>query len=96
MLQRLHAKTPVVAVLPDSRALVAKTKDGRAIVLLAVDWVRWSAAFQKGALEIQQRAKEELGATRVELLLTGRASDRAKQRAQGPGLRRHRERAPHA
>ena len=77
MLQRFHAKVPVVALLPDSRALVAKTKDGRAVVLLGVDWVRWSSAFQKGALEIRQRAKDELGATKLELHLTGRASDRA-------------------
>jgi hypothetical protein len=85
MLQRLHAKTPVVALLPDSKALVAKGKDGQAIVLLAVDWAPWSAAFQKGALEIQKRAKEELGATRVELLLTGRASVRAKQELKALG-----------
>lgn len=85
MLQRLHEKTPVVALLPDSKALVAKTKDGQAIVLLAVDWIPWSAAFQKGALEIRQRAKDELGATKIELRLSGRASDRAKQELKALG-----------
>lgn len=86
MLQRFHEKTPVVAVLPDSRALVAKTKDGRAVVLLGVDWLRWSAALQKGALEIQQRAKNELGATKLELHLTGRVSDRAKSQLKALGF----------
>ena len=85
MLQRLHAKTPVVALLPDSKALVAKGKDGQAVVLLAVDWIPWSAAFQKGAIEIRLRAKDELGATKIELLLTGRASDRAKQELKALG-----------
>jgi hypothetical protein len=86
MMQRFHAKTPVVAVLPDSRALVATTKDGRAIVLLAVDWIRWSAAFQKGALEIQQRAKDELKATRVDIEVTGKASDQAKRELKTLGI----------
>ena len=49
------------------------------IVLLAVDWVRWSGALQKGALEIQQRAKEELKATGVALEVTGKVSDQAKR-----------------
>jgi len=32
MLQKLHAESPVEAILEDSRVMVAKTKDGRAIV----------------------------------------------------------------
>ena len=79
LLQRFHAKDPVAAVLPDSRALVAKTKDGRAVALLALDYVRWSEANEKALKEMSERAKAELGATSLELRLTGRASDRAKQ-----------------
>ena len=87
MLQRLHATTPVVAVLPDSRALVAKTKDGRAMVLVAIDWVRWTAAAQNSALEFRQRAKDELVATRLELQLTGRVSDRARRELEALGYK---------
>ena len=79
LLQRFHAKTPVAAILPDSRAVVAKTKDGRAVILLAVDYVRWSESFEKSLKEILQRAKAELGASRVEMHMTGRASSGAKR-----------------
>jgi hypothetical protein len=78
MLARFHKTTPVSVVLSDSRALVAKTKDGRAVVLLPVDWVRWTAAFEKSLVEIEQRAKEELGATAFEMRLTGTMSEVAK------------------
>ena len=37
MLQRFHQASPVVEVLGDSRALIAKTKDGRAVALVPVD-----------------------------------------------------------
>ena len=86
LLQRFHAKTPVTAILNDSRAVVAKTKDGRAVILLAVDYVRWSEAFEKSLKEILERAKGELGAARVELHTTGRASAGAKQALKGLGV----------
>lgn len=79
MLRRFHEKTPVAAVLTDSRALVAKTKDGRAVVLLPVDWVRWTEAFEKALTEIEKRAKSELGATKLELRMTGKMSAVAKK-----------------
>jgi hypothetical protein len=86
MLQRFHAKTPVSAILPDSRAVVAKTADGRAVILLAVDYVRWSEPFEKSLKEILGRAKSELGASRVELQLTGFASAGAKQQLKALGV----------
>ncbi len=49
MLARLHKTAPVAAVLTDSRALVAKTKDGRAVVLLPVDWVQLDRGLRQGA-----------------------------------------------
>jgi hypothetical protein len=79
MLQRFHATSPVVELLPDSRALVAKTKDGRAVVLLPVDWVCWTEAFEKSATEVADRAKKELGAAKLELRLSGAASPSAKK-----------------
>jgi hypothetical protein len=79
MLARLHKQAPVAAVLTDSRALVAKTKDGRAVVLLPVDWVQWTAAYEKALAEVERRAKAELGATKLELRMTGRMSEVAKK-----------------
>jgi hypothetical protein len=78
MLARFHKATPVSRLLSDSRALVAKTRDGRAVVLLPVDWVRWTAAFETSLGEIERRAKEELGATAFEMRLTGTMSAVAK------------------
>lgn len=86
LLKRFHEKTPVTAILPDSRAVVAKTKDGRAVILLAVDYIRWSESFEKSLTEILARAKSELGASRPEMQLTGRASDGAKQGLKALGI----------
>jgi hypothetical protein len=79
MLQALHAGSAVTEVLTDSRALVAKTADGRAVVLLPLDWVSWTDPVQKAASEIAARARQELGAKRVEMRLTGQASKRARE-----------------
>jgi hypothetical protein len=79
MLARFHKTAPVVAVLPDSRALVAKTRDGRAVVMLPVDWVRWTEAYEKALAEVETRAKGELGATKLELRMTGTMSAVAKK-----------------
>ena len=79
MLARFHKTAPVVAVLPDSRVLVAKTKDARAVVMLPVDWVRWSEAYEKSLSEVEKRAKAELDATKLELRMTGTMSAGAKK-----------------
>jgi hypothetical protein len=86
MLQRFHAKTKASAILPDSRAVVAKTADGRAVILLAVDYIRWSDTFEKSLKEILARGKSELGATKFELQLTGFASAGAKQQLKALGV----------
>ena len=77
LLQQEHAREPVVRVLTDSRALVANGPGGRARALLPLDWVSWTAATQSALREIGTRARKELGATHLELALTGRASDLA-------------------
>ncbi len=79
LLARLQAESPVTAVLEDSRAIVARSKDGRAIALLPLDWVRWSEASEKWAAETGPRAQKELGATSLELRITGRVSDAARK-----------------
>ena len=79
MLARFHETRPVVAVLPDSRALVARTRDGRAVVMLPVDWVRWTEAYAEAVREVEARAKAELGATQLELRMTGTMSKVARE-----------------
>jgi len=79
MLERFHKTAPVAALLSDSRAVVAKTRDGRAVVLLPLDWVAWTAASEKAVAEIEKRAKGELGATKLELRMTGALSAAAKK-----------------
>jgi hypothetical protein len=86
MLARLHKKAGVTAVLEDSRALVAKTKAGAAVVLLPVDWIRWTEAFDKASAEVAQRAKAELGATTIELSTTGRLSALARKELTARGF----------
>ncbi len=76
MLEQWHAREPVVRVLTDSRALVAVAAGGRTRAYLPLDWISWTAATHTALREIGGRARKELGATRLELLLTGRASDR--------------------
>ncbi|HSD27184.1 MAG TPA: hypothetical protein VLL75_07765 [Vicinamibacteria bacterium] len=85
MLARFHKSTPVAAVLADSRALVAKTKDGRAVALLPVDWVQWTAAYDKALTEVEKRAKAELGATKLEMRMTGTMSAVAKEETAARG-----------
>ena len=79
LLARFHKTAPVTTVLPDSRALVAKTKDGRAVVMLPVDWVSWTEAYEKALGEVEKRTKAELGATKLELRMTGTMSAVAKR-----------------
>ena len=77
ILQQWHSRQPVRAVLTDSRAMVAASRDGRARVLLPLDWVRWTAATASALNEIHARARSDLKATHLQLALTGRPSDRA-------------------
>ncbi len=85
MLARFHAATPVAQMLSDSKAVVAKAGDGRAVALVPVDWVAWTEPYAKAVAEIGERSKKELGATGLELQLTGRMSDRAKQETKALG-----------
>jgi hypothetical protein len=78
MLQRAHATTPVSRVLVDSRAMVA-VAGGNARALLPLDFVRVTAASEATLREIDTRARQELGAQQVTVLLTGRVSERVGQ-----------------
>jgi hypothetical protein len=85
MLRRLNATSPVASLLTDSRALIAKTQGGSAVALTPIDWVQWTKPFAEAASEAASRAKKELGASKLELRLTGRASDLAKKEAAALG-----------
>jgi hypothetical protein len=78
LLAGLHKAQPVSAILEDSRGMVAKTGGGRAIALLPFDYVRWTEPLAKSALEIAARARQELGATALEVDVSGTASAPAK------------------
>lgn len=78
MLAAFHKTSPVAAILADSRAMVAKTKDGRAVALLPLDWISWTEAFEKAVTSVETRAKQELGATKLEMRLTGKISPAAR------------------
>ena len=78
MLATFHKTSPVTAVLTDSRAMVAKTKDGRAVALLPLDWISWTAAYEKALIGVETRAKAELGVTKFEVRVTGKVSPAAK------------------
>jgi len=77
MLQQWHAREPVAGLLTDSRALVAKGRGGHARALVPLDWVSWTNATHTALREMGARARQELGATRLEIVMTGRASERA-------------------
>lgn len=85
LLQRWHARTPVTRVLKDSRALVAASGNGQAAVLLPLDWVRASGTAEKTLREIDARAKQELGATSVAIVVTGTVTPRMQGVVKGLG-----------
>jgi hypothetical protein len=78
MLQRAHATGPVTAILDDTEVVVA-ARGGRALMLLPLDYVSSSARTREVLAEVNERAKKELGAGRVDVWLTGRASDRMRK-----------------
>lgn len=84
MLKRQHEKGPVSAVLTDSRAMVALA-GGKAMALLPLDYVAWTESVAGAAAEMAERAKKELGATGLEMQLTGTASERARKEIQALG-----------
>ena len=94
LLQLFHAKTPVSEILPDSRAVVAKTKDGRAVILLAAGLHPLVGGLREEPQGDPGAGKEELGASKFELQhdrlrIGGReaAAQGARRDARGKGPR---------
>jgi hypothetical protein len=86
MLEWQHGEAGVSAVLMDSRALVG-VAEGRAVALLPLDYVAWTEPVAEAGAEIAERAKKELGASGLEMHLTGQASARARTELQSIGWR---------
>ena len=84
MLQRQHGGGAVTSILGDSRAMVALSGN-RAIALLPLDYLSWTEPVAQAVAEIVERAKNELGASDLEMQLTGRASERARSELQELG-----------
>jgi len=89
MLQKLHVESPVEAILTDTRIMIAKTKDGRAIALLPGDYLPWTEKLAHGSKELGERVRTELGAKSAEIWIQGGVSPRARQelRTRGWGVR---------
>ena len=58
---------------------------GWAIALLPLDYLAWTEQVSKATAEIAARAKKELGASGLEMQLTGRASASARKELQKLG-----------
>lgn len=83
-LAEMHKTEPVSVLLADARAIVARTKTG-AVALLPLDWVRWKEDVQKATTDLATRARRDLGATALEVRVTGTVTSAAKAglRAEG-------------
>jgi len=77
LLQQRHAKTPFSGILTDSLATVAVAADRRAVVLLPIDWLRWTETAESTLRDIDARSRKELKATGLHIVLTGKASSLA-------------------
>ena len=77
MLKELHEKTPVKAILTDSRTMVAVTRSGDGVALLPLDWLRETRTAVATMTELASRAKSELGATSLRLQTNATVTPRA-------------------
>jgi hypothetical protein len=78
MLQELHSRSPVKAILPDSRAMVAVTRAGAGVALLPLDWLRETGTAVKTMTEMATRARSELGASSLRLHTEATITPRAR------------------
>jgi hypothetical protein len=78
MLQELNVKSPVKALLTDSRAMVAVTRAGEGVALLPVDWLRETQSAVRTMTEMATRTRKELGASSLRLLTDATITPRAR------------------
>ena len=84
MLHRAHAAAPITAILDDSQVVVAR-QGSHALMLLPLDYVRSTARSQEVLADVNARLKRELGVTRMEVRLSGQASERMRAEITGLG-----------
>jgi hypothetical protein len=87
LLEQRNAKTRFTRLLTDSLATTAVTADRQAVLLLPVDWVRWTGTAESTLREIDARARQELKAATFTIVLTGKASDTAAKELAARGWR---------
>jgi hypothetical protein len=85
LLQARPASERGTVVLPDSRALVTATASGHVRALLPLDWVGWTADTRVAMEELTRRARDELRGTRLEAVVTGAVSERARRELMAMG-----------
>ena len=78
MLQELNVKSPVKALLTDSRAMVAVTRAGEGVALLPVDWLRETQSAVRTMTEMATRTRKELGASSLRLQTDATITPRAR------------------
>lgn len=78
MLQQFHARTPVKAILTDSRTMVAVTAAGQGVALLPLDWLRETGTAVETMTEMAERTRKELGASSLRLQTDATITPRAR------------------
>ena len=81
MAERVNKQTAIAAVLTDSRALVAKHADGRAVVVVPVDWIQWTEAFDKASAEVARAAPRPSSGRRSSSCTRRRSCRRRRRRS---------------
>ena len=88
LLQREHETSAVTRVLTDSRAIVGLRAGGEAIVVLPFDWLRAAETTGAEFTELARRAKAELGASTLRVVVSGTVTDAASAALAAAGWRR--------
>lgn len=87
LLQREHETAAVTRVLTDSRAIVAQ-RGHEGVVLLPFDWLRAAETTGAEFTELAARAKAELGASTLRVVVSGTVTDAATAVLAAAGWRR--------
>jgi hypothetical protein len=88
LLQREHETSAVTRVLTDSRAIVGLRAGGEAIVVLPFDWLRAAETTGAEFTELARRAKAELGASTLRVVVSGTVTEAATAALAASGWRR--------
>ena len=84
VLPRGSIATKVVVPIPGIVGCGDAHRTARA--LLPLDWISWTPSTASAIGEISRRARQALGAERLELVVTGRWSDRTQRECKRKGV----------